>query len=95
MRVLFLAPNFPAEMPHFSQGLAEVGATVVFRGSDNDGRMVLLVLKAARASDDQSDDGAARVLTLVLYGEPGKSGYLQGPRGAVLGPSSSRRPGCA
>ncbi|HBP22659.1 MAG TPA: hypothetical protein DEA08_33375 [Planctomycetes bacterium] len=29
MRVLFLAPNFPAEMPHFSQGLAEVGATVV------------------------------------------------------------------
>ena len=46
----------------------EVGATVVFRGSDDDGRMVLLVLNAARASDDQSDDGdsAARRVSLRL-----------------------------
>ncbi|MGE0710702.1 MAG: acetyl-CoA carboxylase biotin carboxylase subunit family protein [Planctomycetota bacterium] len=29
MKVLFLAPNFPAEMPYFTYGLAEVGATVV------------------------------------------------------------------
>jgi hypothetical protein len=29
MKVLFLAPNFPAEMPFFTQGLAEVGATVI------------------------------------------------------------------
>ncbi len=28
-RVLFLSPHFPAEMPFFTEGLAEVGATVV------------------------------------------------------------------
>ena len=29
MRVVFLAPGYPAEMPHFVRGLAEVGATVI------------------------------------------------------------------
>ena len=29
MRVLFLAPAYPAEMPHFVRGLAEVGAHVI------------------------------------------------------------------
>jgi hypothetical protein len=28
-KVLFLSPGYPAEMPHFTQGLAEVGAAVV------------------------------------------------------------------
>lgn len=36
----------------------EVGATVVFRGSDDKGRMVLLVLNATRASDAQAEEGA-------------------------------------
>ena len=35
----------------------EVGATVVFCGSDDEGRMVLLVLNATRASDEQSEEG--------------------------------------
>lgn len=29
MRVVFLAPAYPAEMPHFTRGLAEVGASVI------------------------------------------------------------------
>ena len=36
----------------------EVGATVVFRGSDDHGRMVLLVLNATRASDEPAEEGA-------------------------------------
>ncbi|MDP6816573.1 MAG: hypothetical protein QF449_00860 [Alphaproteobacteria bacterium] len=50
----------------------EVGATVVFRGSDDEGRMVLLVLNATRASDDQSEEGgeaAQRVSLRLSYME--------------------------
>lgn len=32
MRVAFLSPHFPMEMPHFTRGLAEVGATVIGLG---------------------------------------------------------------
>lgn len=32
MNVLFLSPGFPAEMPHFTRGLAEVGAKVIGMG---------------------------------------------------------------
>ncbi len=52
----------------------EVGATVVFRGSDDDGRMVLLLLNAQRASDDQGEEGgeAAQRVSLRLS-------YMQNP----------------
>jgi len=54
----------------------EVGATVVFRGSDEKGRMVLLVLNATRASDEKAEDGDAapqRVSLRLSYMEnPGK-----------------------
>lgn len=33
MRVVFLSPHFPLEMPHFTRGLAEVGASVYGVGS--------------------------------------------------------------
>jgi hypothetical protein len=33
MKVVFLSPNFPLEMPHFTRGLAEVGAQVYGVGS--------------------------------------------------------------
>ena len=32
MNVLMLSPGFPAEMPHFTRGLARVGATVIGLG---------------------------------------------------------------
>jgi hypothetical protein len=49
----------------------EVGATVVFRGSDENGHMVLLVLNAARTLDDQSegDDAVNRVSLRLSYME--------------------------
>jgi hypothetical protein len=49
----------------------EVGATVVFRGTDDDGRMVLLLLNAQRASDEQVAEGAApqRVSLRLSYME--------------------------
>ena len=32
MNVLMLSPGFPAEMPHFTRGLSEVGAKVIGLG---------------------------------------------------------------
>ena len=32
MNVLMLSPGFPAEMPHFTRGLARVGARVIGLG---------------------------------------------------------------
>ena len=49
MRVCFLAPSYPAEMPDFSRGLAEVGARVIGVGSDPAAR---LHPKAAAALHD-------------------------------------------
>ncbi|MEE8172343.1 MAG: hypothetical protein V3T62_05375 [Alphaproteobacteria bacterium] len=52
----------------------EVGATVVFRGSDEQGRMVLLVLNATRASDDQSEEGGAAARRVSL-----RLSYMESP----------------
>jgi hypothetical protein len=66
----------------------EVGKTLVFRGSDDSGRMVLLVLNATRASDEQSEEGgeAGRRLSLrlYLYRKSAESGYLPDPGRPVL-----------
>ena len=54
----------------------EVGKTLVFRGSDDNGRMVLLVLNATRASDDQGEGGdyeTTRRLSLRLS-------YIENPQ---------------
>jgi biotin carboxylase len=49
MRVCFLAPSYPPEMPDFTRGLAEVGARVIGVGSDPPSR---LHPKAAAALHD-------------------------------------------
>ena len=53
----------------------EVGKTLVFRGSDDNGRMVLLVLNATRASDEEAEAGdeAGRRLSLRLS-------YIENPQ---------------
>lgn len=48
LKVLFLAPNFPAEMPFFSQGLAEIGVTVIGVGEHP---KAALPTRCARALD--------------------------------------------
>ncbi|MGH2570564.1 MAG: ATP-grasp domain-containing protein [bacterium] len=39
MKVLMLSPGFPAEMPYFTRGLAEVGATVIGLGDQPEGAL--------------------------------------------------------
>ncbi|MDA1357046.1 MAG: hypothetical protein O3A94_12365 [Proteobacteria bacterium] len=53
----------------------EVGKTLVFRGTDDNSRMVLLVLNATRASDDQGENGDAKVQKLSL-----RLSYIENPQ---------------
>jgi hypothetical protein len=45
MNVLMLSPGFPAEMPHFTRGLAEVGANVIGLGDQPEGALPELTRK--------------------------------------------------
>ena len=53
----------------------EVGKTLVFKGSDDNGRMVLLVLNATRASDDQGEGGDETTRRLSL-----RLSYIENPQ---------------
>ena len=53
----------------------EVGKTLVFKGSDDNGRMVLLVLNATPASDDQAEGGDETTRHLSL-----RLSYIENPQ---------------
>jgi len=53
----------------------EVGKTLVFKGSDDNGRMVLLVLNATPASDDQAEGGDETTGRLSL-----RLSYIENPQ---------------
>ena len=45
VNVLMLSPGFPAEMPHFTRGLADVGANVIGLGDQPEGALPELTRK--------------------------------------------------
>ncbi len=62
MRVAFLAPHYPAEMPHFVRGLTEVGAQVIGVGNASAGELgptAQLLSRYVRVDASLMDEQAA------------------------------------